>query len=131
MSDAPLITLAVVMFCASVLDLGGLWGAAYAGSRPGARRTSLAGIRNGKLMASDEAWRVGHTEALRWAKLGALSLVVPGVVVLLLLGVAPGAAAVLETLLFVAGLVLLFLTVRAAHRAVDAGQAGSPSSSAR
>ena len=127
MSDTPLITLAVVMFCALVLDLGGLWGSAYAGSRPGAERNSTAGIRTRKLMASDEAWRVGHAEALRWAQLGALSLVVPGVVVLFLLGVAPGAVAVLETLLFVAGLVLLFLTVRAAQRTVDEWQAGSRS----
>jgi hypothetical protein len=87
------------------------------GSKPGATRSTWAGIRIPPLMKSDRAWVAGHQAAILYVRLGMISLVPPAVIAIFFVGSAPQVIGWLEWALAAASLVWILAATRSAAHA--------------
>lgn len=87
------------------------------GSKPGATRSTWAGIRIPPLMTSDRAWVAGHHAAVRHVRLGMISLLPPAVIAIFFVGTATPVIGWLEWALAAASLVWVLVATRSAARA--------------
>jgi hypothetical protein len=102
--------------------LGGILFALGAASRAERLpRNYIAGIKTGRMLASDEAWRIGHRAAAPvFLGVGAVGLVFGVILAIIVVVASPPENVVVTLMLVYLGLTLVGLAfaVRIAHRAV-------------
>lgn len=82
-------------------------------------RNQFAGMRTRKLMASDQAWKIGHTAALDVTRRSAYWLLPATAIFLAMILVSPLVALLGQSALSVASFVLIWFALSAANHAVD------------
>lgn len=89
----------------------------WVGSRPGATRSSWAGIRIEATMTSDLAWAAGHRAALPKPTMACIALLPPTLIAIFFVGQAVLLISVLEWVSTVAGLTWILVATGAAAQA--------------
>jgi hypothetical protein len=89
----------------------------WVGSKKSSRRNAWAGIRIPSVMSSDAAWVAGHAAAMPHVRQSGIALLPVGIVMICFAGTHPIASAIAECLLFLVGLVWMFVATAAASRA--------------
>lgn len=110
LSSLPVILGLILVICGSKFAKGGIG------------RNSAVGIRTAKLMASDEAWEVGHRAAagtLSAAGWITIALGVVGAIVGIFAGLDSAVAGIVSVVFVIPAIVGVLLATQKAHRAVD------------